>query len=310
MENTATKMEQLTETLNELDITNITQLEITETKTLQFQNNNISVYIENDTQYFKAADVSKALDITISAEHLAEFYQDEITQCLTYNKKGTTQLMDFLTQHGVYKFMYYEQIQSSNDLSFTHATEFKTWFANILNTTAIERYKTTFTCECDIVEPIVIVEKNVIDATRTCRTCKIQKEIVHYELANKKGDYKTNCIPCVDLSSFVCKKCNDSKIGTCYKFSENKIRQRTCNDCIDAKPDVFKLCKKCNTSKLNTLFGRYDSGDFHNECAECYKTVIKRDVKKCRKCEKLLSVDKYKVLDNGKRNRLCDACRG
>ena len=58
------------------------------------------------------------------------------------------------------------------------------------------------------------------------------------------------------------------------------------------------------------MFGRYSSGDLHNECHECHKNIAKRDVKKCRKCEQSLPIEQFKALENGKRNRMCDNCRG
>lgn len=303
-------MEQLHKTLNECNINLDEQITIVETQTLMFQNYNIEIYYNTNMQYFKALDISKALDIIILPENLCTFTADEIIQITIYNKKGNAQITDFLTYAGVYNFIYNTALHTTDDCSLEQASEFKYWFSNVIKNNIIQNYKSINSCICDTPELIMSDKKNITDATRTCRTCKVQKEIVLYELSNKKGNYKTSCITCVDLSKFVCKKCNTSKIGTCYKFSENKIRQRTCTECIDAKPEIFKMCKKCNTSKLNILFGRYDSGDFHNECVECYKTVIKRDVKKCRKCTQLLPVDRYKTLDTGKRNRLCDACRG
>jgi hypothetical protein len=294
--NLATIMQDIIIQTEQMSLNDISENNSIEKIIRKFENYNIEIIIEDDNPLFKLYDLTKALDIIIAPENIDKFNAEECVQRMSYNKKGVEQLTNFLTFDGVYKFIYATDLQSDNDLSDELSNLFKSWVKAIL----VEYKK----CKCNSDKPIKL------DVNRMCRSCKIQKEIDLFEVYNKKGDRKSSCIECIDKTTFTCKKCTTQKLGNCYKFSDNNIRQRTCNECNAAKPPTLKLCKKCNGSKPTTEFGRYDSGDLHAECGECYKLVTKRDIKKCRRCEKSLPVEQFKVLDNNKRNRICDNCRG
>jgi prophage antirepressor-like protein len=169
----------------------------------------------------------------------------------------------------------------------------------------------------------IIIEKNgvsyvkdkvsVDNVTRKCRSCKDFKDITLFELVSSKGARKNTCLECFNKTDILCKQCNIPKLATNFRFSKNDLRQRRCNECLDAPKVIFKVCEKCHIKKPNSDFDshldKYNKMVKYNSCKECYKPVNQGNSKTCTRCEKVLPKDQFVDRLDGARNRICNGCR-
>lgn len=151
---------------------------------------------------------------------------------------------------------------------------------------------------------------DIILNLKSCKNCKISKELDKFELI--EGDlYYDKCIECNIKVIRCCKKCGEDKYDIKdYTLTPPGVRKEYCNSCYTAikHASLYKHCKKCNKQVLKTLFSVNDN--LRNRiCDPCRAFLDRGNSIKCKICKEQLPKSNYSLKNDGTLDHKCNACK-
>lgn len=180
-----------------------------------------------------------------------------------------------------------------------------------------------------------------LNAEKICNSCGLSKTTSSYEIY-RKDKRAVVCIACRNLLNIQCNKCKISKLGINFRVKPDGKRQQGCVDCVpnitllikcqkceiskstdsydfDEKGRRYRYCKLCKLPtrkclRCKTIKHNYEltpANENRKYCDDCYTHVqLKVKFRDCIKCCKKLPKEIFSDIDDLKRNRICDPCRG